>query len=514
MSGGLIYLVEVTAYGGSGVVTLRFATDRGKVTGPAETPANAFYEPRVIEPANFTRSAFSDARVMGGGTVGFGELVLNNADQGLNYLLDYGLDGRECVVRVGPPGAAYPGGYTTFLTATMEQPEIGPMRATIRLRDKVSLLDQPLQAAKYAGTNVLPAGKEGTAADIKGRPKVLTYGKCRHVPPLVVNTARLIGQVHDGAIQAVDAVYDMGVALGFGVDRANLAAMEAMAPAPGFYDTCLAEGLIRLGASPAGLLTADVRGAAGGGYVDTVAEIVERILTDKAGVPGGDIDTSSFSALAASAGAEVGIHVQQETTARQAVNDLLASVGAWLAPTRIGTWQIGQLVTPTSPTATFTDREIIDIDRRATSDAGRGIPLFQAVLGYQKNWAPFGEGDIAGAVTAAMRAELLEPWRRTTATDSSVQTKHLLATELQRETLLADATEAATEAARVLALHKVRRDFVRTTIGIQTDTATLDIGSVVRLQTPRLGYGAGRDFVVVGMTSDGRRRRLQLDLWG
>jgi hypothetical protein len=34
------------------------------------------------------------------------------------------------------------------------------------------------------------------------------------------------------------------------------------------------------------------------------------------------------------------------------------------------------------------------------------------------------------------------------------------------------------------------------------------------LVTPRLGYAAGRDFIVVGITVDGRRQRLTLDLWG
>jgi len=514
MSDQLIYLVEITAYTGAGTETLRYASGLGKVTGPTETPPNVFFEPRVVEPANFSRTAFSDARVMGGGTVGFGELVLNNADQGLNDILDYGLDGRECVIRVGPQDAAYPGGYTTFLTATMEQPEVGRLRATIRLRDKVSLLDQPLQATKYAGNNALPSGKEGTADDIKGRPKVLTYGRCKYVPPLCVNTALLIYQFHDGAAHEVNAVFDMGVALTFGADRANLAAMEATAPAPGAYDTCLAEGLIRLGATPAGRLTAWVKGDATGGYVRTVAKIVERILTTKAGVPSGDIDTASFAALASAADQEVGIHIGQETTARQAINDLLSSIGAWLAPTRTGKWQIGQLVAPGTPTVTFTDLEILDIDRRATRDEGRGIPLFQVVLSYQKFWTTFSENDIAGAVSAATRAQMLQEWRRETATDSSVQTKHLLATELARESLINDTAEAATEAARVLTLHKVRRDFVQATVRLQDDTYTLDMGSVVRLETPRLGYDAGRDFVVVGLTSDGRKRRLQLDLWG
>ena len=43
---------------------------------------------------------------------------------------------------------------------------------------------------------------------------------------------------------------------------------------------------------------------------------------------------------------------------------------------------------------------------------------------------------------------------------------------------------------------------------LSESAAALDLGQVVRLVTPRLGYGAGRDFIVVGIAMDGRRQRL------
>jgi hypothetical protein len=70
------------------------------------------------------------------------------------------------------------------------------------------------------------------------------------------------------------------------------------------------------------------------------------------------------------------------------------------------------------------------------------------------------------------------------------------------------------QAARLLALHKVRRDYVQARVALDTDTAAAELGDVVRLTTARLGYGAGRDFVVVGIEADGKRRRLTLDMWG
>lgn len=513
----LVYLVELTAYDPAipGTRVLRYCSGVGKVTSPTETPANVVYEPRVIEPTNFSRSAFSDARTMGGSTVGFGEIVLNNADQGLSALLDYGLDGRPAVVRVGPQDGAYPGDYTTFLSGTVEQVEIGARRATIRLRDRLAVLDQPIQATKYAGTNALPAGVEGTADDIKGQPKPQAYGRCYQVPLTIVNTARLICQFHDGSAQAVDAVRDMGLPLAFGTNRANLAALEANEPAPGAYDTCLSLGLLRLGAPPAGRLTADIRGDAAGGYVSTVGAILRRILEARAGIPIGEIDTASFTALDAAAGAEVGIYITGERTMQSVADELLPAVGAWLAPSRLGLWQVGRLVAPSgAPAATFTDAEIIDLERQATNDPGRGVPVWRVVLSWRRHWAELRDADIASSVAAATRAQMTAPVREVVETDAAVQTKHLLATQLARATLLTDASAAATEAARVLALHKARRDFVRATVRLADDTAAIDLGAIVRLVTPRLGYGAGRDFVVIGLTSTGQSRRLTLDLWG
>ena len=86
--------------------------------------------------------------------------------------------------------------------------------------------------------------------------------------------------------------------------------------------------------------------------------------------------------------------------------------------------------------------------------------------------------------------------------------------ELVRETALQQASDATTEAARLLALHKVRRDYVQAEIWLTQANAAIDLGSVVQLTTTRLGYGAGRKFIVVGLTVDGRRTRMTLDLWG
>lgn len=514
MTAPLTYLVEITAHDGSTTTTLRYSSGRGTMTLPSESPANAWFAPRLMQPISFKRTMFASARVAGGATVGTGEIVLNNLDQQLASLRDYGIDGRAVVVRLGAQGAAYPSGYTTVLSGTAEQATVGATTATIRLRDRLQLLTLPLQATLYAGTNSPPSGAEGTADDIKGQRKPLLFGRRYQIEPVLVNTALLIWQFHDGAAHAVDAVYDAGVALTPASDRANLAALEAATIAPGSYDTCLALGLIRLGAAPAGRVTMDARGDATGGYVDTAAEIVSRILTQRCGIAGGDLDGATFTALASAAGYECGLYITGEITRQQAIDAVLASVGGWLAPDRAGLWQVGRLVAPSgTPAFEFTDVHILALETLAPRDAEAGLPVWRVKL-RGLPYAALGRADLAGAVSEADKARLLQPWREATASDSSVQTKHPLAPEMLRDTAIQDASDLATEAARLLALHKVRRDFVEARVALTEANAAVDLGDVVRLATNRLGYGAGRDFVVVGIDADGKRKRLTLDLWG
>ncbi len=520
MTGALITAVEITAYdpGIPGTRTLYYSSDR-LVTGPSATPAHQWFDDRILSAPNFARRAFGSARVTSGGQSTAGVLELGNVDHALSALLDLGLDGRDIVVRVGTDPDTYPTGWTTWLTGTVRQVEVTAEKATLRLADRMAVLDLPLQATKYAGTNTGSplSGAEGVATDIKGQPKILAWGRCYQVPAVLVNTAKLTWQVNDGSVHAIDAVYDKGAALTFsGTDHANLAALEAAAIAAGQFDTCKALGVLRLGASPAGRVTADVRGDnSGAGYVDRPGAIMRRILETKCG-QSGQIATASFTALDAAANYEAGICIVAESTARAALEQIGASVGASCTPDRLGQWTATQLVAPTgTPAASFTDADFADIEREATNDPGGGIPAWQVTLRYRRHWTQFAAADlvgVGGAMTEALRAELVQEWRTTTATDAATQTLHRLATTLDRDTLLISATDAASERDRLLALHKARRDYVRLTLPLDTASVALDLGQIVQVTTAALGYCAGRTFVVLGTTREDSR--IILDLWG
>lgn len=211
----LVFVAEITVFDPAllGTRILRYAS-QGFATGSADTPPHTYYAERITQPALITRDMFSAGATQGASRVGYGDLVLANEDGQLDGLQEYGFDGREIIIRQGVLGTAYPAAFTTVLAATMQQPELDFGTVTIKLRDRQQEMNVPLQANKYLGDNVLPAGVEGLATDLKGKPKPLCYGVVKNVTPPQVNTSKLIYQIHDGPLASIDDVRDRGVSLG------------------------------------------------------------------------------------------------------------------------------------------------------------------------------------------------------------------------------------------------------------------------------------------------------------
>lgn len=212
---GYVYLVEIAAFitPSRTSTTLRYATGLGHTTGPAETPANTYYDARLQQPGVLSRSIFGPGRTSGRSVVGFGDIVLENADGALDVLLDYSINSRSVIVRRGLVGAAYPSGFTTVFSGTCEQVNAQGQTIVVKVRDWQAVLDVPLLSARYAGTNVPPNGLEGLTTDIGGTLKPYCLGAATNVPAVLVNPAKLIYQVSDNALASIGAVYDSGIAL-------------------------------------------------------------------------------------------------------------------------------------------------------------------------------------------------------------------------------------------------------------------------------------------------------------
>ena len=210
----IIYLAVIAAYEiGVGTATFYYSSGVGYNSLPGDTPASRHFEPRLQQPASIKREMFSGGRTAGRNTTSRGDLVLINEDGGLDVLNDHAFDGRVITIYRGDDGAAF-STFDTVLVATMRSVEVGARVVTIKLRDRRAETEVPIQATKYDGDNALPAGLEGVATDLKGKPKPLCYGVVRNISPPLVNTSKLIYQVNDGTVNSIDAVRDKGIPLG------------------------------------------------------------------------------------------------------------------------------------------------------------------------------------------------------------------------------------------------------------------------------------------------------------
>lgn len=509
----MIYLVEiVAAIDSSGTTTtLRYSTE-AYTTKPSDSPANTYYDPRVKTPAEITRNMFSSGTTSGASRIGYGVVELTNIDGALDGITNYGFGGRALTVKIGNLGDAY-SAFTTILAGTMEQVEFTFNTITILARDKLEVLDLPLQKTEFAGTNSLPSGLEGTT-DLKGAKKPVCYGKVYNVSPPCVNTSRLIFQVNDGAISDVTAVYDRASSLTKGAAYTNQTDMETNAPTAGQYRVLSTStgSYFRLGSSPAGLITADVtQGAASSNR--TAAQIL-KLLAIKGGVDSGDINASDVTALDTANSAEVGVWVFGDDTALSVMDQIAQSVGAYYGYNQTGEFRMARFTVASGAADIEISRDnILTIETIRPTDTDRGVPAFKVILSYLKNYT-VQTGDIASGVTDARRNIIKYPNAAGYSEDATIKNQYLLAAEIDRTTLLVDATAAGTEATRLLNLYKIRRRMYQISIALDVTETLPDLNGVANITLNRFGLDSGGLFRIVGISSSYANNRATLTVWG
>ncbi len=516
----MIWIAHVNAYDPAvpGEITLYFASasyTSSAANYPTGGAAHTFYDPRIKQPAIMSRDVFDSATTFGASKVGVGAMELVNLDGGLDGMAAYGLDGRAMVLMLGEinDGDSAPT-WTTILTGTMEQPEISWDKVTLRIRDRQAELDKPINLSTYTGDNVLPDGLEGVEGDLKGKSKPVLLGQVFNIAPPLVNTSKLIYQLNDGALNSVDAVYDRALALTAGTAYASEAAMLSTAPTAGQYRAWLAGGYIRLGSSPDGQITCDAtQGATAADR--TVAQLLKTIAVDYAGIDAGDIIAADVTALDTDNSAVVGYWTDSDSHCKVAMDEICNSIGAWYGFNSLGKLNMARFELPTgTPVAHIINADIISINKIVSNDAGRGIAAWKIILNYKKIYTTQ-TSDIAGAVTDARKAELINAYRTIEKTDVTVKTKHLLAPDITLNTLLVSASDATAEAERRLAIYSVDRAIYQLRVAMDSAVAaSIDLGQVVTIELSRFGMETGNDYLVIGIRPNLQLKLIDLTVWG
>lgn len=471
-----------------------YFSDDGFVTGRTDTPSDTYFDPRLLAALNFERRLFAGGQLSGRSVPGAGTLLLNNADGMLDPMTALAFDGRRVRVLLGGDGFAY-ADFATIFDGTADGVEVDDVSVTVRLRDLQSLFEAGVERGTYGGTGGLD-GRIG----LKDREKPLAFGRVFHVPAVLVDPSTLTYQVHDGAIEAVDAVYDAGLAL----------TQVAGTPGAGQYSVDAAAGTFRLGASAAGTVTADLRGdRTGGTYVETVAGLIARLVTTRLSTEGAiPIDGAGFAAFSAAHDDVVGVWIREGSPMGEVLDALADSVGAHFGFNRAGRVTIGRVEAPAeTAVAAYDAFHVLDLERLAVAR-----PVWRQSVEYRRYWQPLDAASVAGAVSEEARADLAEPVRIEAASAPSTRARHPLAEEAVATTLLADPADAADEASRLLSIFGAGRVAFRALL--KTQPFSLELGQTVRLTYPRHGLEQGRNLVVVGMVEDSAVNEITLDLWG
>ena len=522
-----VILAELESRDASGAVTMIYLAthDYNHPSAPG------FYLGRLRGSVTWTRSCYAGGTTSGAVTIGYGRVVAVNPDGALDGLQSGGYAGGRCVLKwLESVESAYSTAIT-LATLTLEQPEVTFNEISFLVRDRLQDFEtRKLQTTRYAGTTT-SSGIEG-GPDLKGKVKPDLHGLCRDASPYLVNQGKQIYQVKDGAAE-IFAVYDRGAAVtNRGADYSSQADMEANAPTTGQYRSWPAGGCMRLGFTPAGIITVDAR--AGSGAADrTAAQILKAIALSSGGLTSGQISAADLAALDAVNPAVIGFYARDEISVRAALEPIANSVGAWFGFDRLGVLRMKRFEAPTGSPVISLRRmragygeeaipanaaDILSIERVPLEDPGRGVPIQTANLTYGRCWTPQ-TSDLAGSVQTdqTRRSFLAEESRKVTATDAGVLLQFPGAGVREFDGLIDEESAAQAEADRRLTLHKIRRDRFQAETPVTPDLiAAVDLASTVEIKLDRFGMSAGKPFAAIGITVSvgGDKPSVELDLWG
>ena len=444
-----IYLMILSGVNPNTLTTgYHYFSTKGFTSAPTDTPASKYFVPRITNPGMYQQSMFSPGQTGGDSSSNQGFCELTNVDGILDNLIDWGFDGGVYQILEGPED----GDLTDFVTVnygTIKQVESSWDTITIRYRDNGEFLDKPVILNYYLGDNVLPAGLEG-ASELKDKPKPRLFGSRRNITPICVNTSKLIYQYNDGASSSVGAVRDNGVALTVGVNHADSTAMLAATVAAGYYDTCLTEGFIRLGSSPTGLITMDAVSS-----TISIGQQYKALVEEKLAV--GSVVEQSIIELDRLIPASIiwGYYTSTKIDTTKNVFDALSKAGIWWGFDNLGKFWAKQLIIPTSTNSitTLNVDNSVSIERTATSDSDKGMPVWKVTCNYNRNETV--QTTVAGSVNASLYNS---EWQTAIYSDVTIKTLHPLAEELIVDTPFNTYADALAEATRLFNLKSVRRD--------------------------------------------------------
>ncbi|KQM23121.1 hypothetical protein ASE73_02540 [Sphingomonas sp. Leaf24] len=277
--------------------------------------------------------------------------------------------------------------WTTELAGTVAGVTVRDGSMTITVADLSNRLNGPIATGRFAGSGGIEGG-----AEARERIKRRSFGACWGVEARLIDKAANIYEVGDPArpLSAIDAVKDRGrsgpltvvgwagsIVATFEALKTAVAPQDGAAVAPSI--ACL-----KWYTQPSAPLTVDLRGEIGTDYVDTVAEIAERIAAE-AGLP--TVDVSAATAIRPG---QAGLHVDGDgETFAQALDRLLLRASLLWLLEPAGAVRL-------APIGYATGAPIVEAIEAAREASYK--PVTRLVLGYRRNHRVHNDGEISATV--------------------------------------------------------------------------------------------------------------------
>lgn len=286
--------------------------------------------------------------------------------------------------------------------------------------------------------------------------KPVVLGSCFNVRPLQMDEAGKVFLVSDSPVSAISEVRVDGQSVSVTKD--------------------LSAGTITFSTAPSGVVTADVVGEGGTSAKDLVTYILNRL-------GGVTLEAGTLDALPVY---PLGLFSRSQLTYRQALNEILASVGAFWDFNRLGRFNVGILKRPQGqPTATLTPDDIL-LD--GVSFDQRFKPVTEISLAYNPNY------------TVQDEAGFNEENSKATSQNPGIINDYPDANRKEFGSFLRSTNDAQQEAERLASFYASPLK----TFSVQAFAVpfSFEIGQEIEITYPYFNMEAGKNAVVMEITDD------------
>lgn len=288
------------------------------------------------------------------------------------------------------PGTAWP--WTSRFVGKVT----GYSRKSQNLTLTAEVDTKPLEALVLTSTYAGTGGIEGDA-NLKGKVKPLILGWAKNVEPLLIDTINSVYQFCSyGAIEGITNLYERGSDFGAAqADYANYTALVAATIPPGKWGTCLASGLIRLGAPAYGVITGDVKGYKVSTATPRLTGAIINAAATVAGVSSSFIHTASLSAMDTAAAYNCNVVITDQITLLDLARTMALPLN-WQAGVNLA----GQLF---SSQITLTGSAVMTLDAQgkafpqvvASDELDVSPPYWKTIMGANQSWRVHTADEIA-----------------------------------------------------------------------------------------------------------------------